>query len=72
MSVALLYLRHFSLSLSLKDTDRNQGLRKLNASLAKSNAVFIFLNQIRNKIGVMYSTLISLFILSLKKKISSQ
>jgi recombination protein RecA len=32
----------------------SQALRKLGASAAKSNTVVVFINQIREKVGVMY------------------
>jgi len=34
----------------------SQALRKLSGSIAKSNAVVIFINQLREKVGVMYGT----------------
>ena len=40
----------------------SQGLRKLTAAISKSNCIVIFINQIREKIGVMFG-LKTIFIL---------
>ena len=32
----------------------SQGLRKLTAAIAKTNTIVIFINQLREKVGVMF------------------